>query len=513
MTVPNSVISHTDFNIQGVFEFDFINQTFNLSFMFQQDIIKSEYPILITVFGNSRVGKSLRLNQILTRTIYPSGPFLSRGGLKPITTNLQYQSISLLELTTVHDLQYNSPNHAPAETPTVFLIDCPSLSIIFGKSPLLRKAFFTLTQFVHINIFVITESIKKTNTEYFQTSFNSQKINTNFSGFNFQPINIICIRDRGIPFNLEFTDILSLNLMRKKNDEIETARAIKHFQDLNLQFTNDKLFVISQPNILNKELYSKTIEDIIETIISVSQVSEHFRGSLIVEYFDVIAKKNLSICELEQIQSKFPKIMGKIINQHSVNNPSGYIKNVVQVKWVKDLIPSQIQIYENELKEEIKTKLSLIKILDVLQFNFFNYTNEIEDKLTMKITQDLKHLDSNIQNSAEIQQLIKISHSKLSSFISRKSEIMKNEYQLLQKPENKQITTTFDEESQKPKQQNTQVENDTLPITLIRHPRKKYLARQNVTKQDKDIGPKKLTKLQKKTKVFWKTLTRTETQN
>jgi ribosome biogenesis GTPase A len=89
MNVTSSPTSHSIFTINDVFDFDFLNKTFTLASSFREDLIKSDNPNLVMFSGNSRVGKSYRLNQLLTRTIHPSGPFISHGGVKSITKNFQ----------------------------------------------------------------------------------------------------------------------------------------------------------------------------------------------------------------------------------------------------------------------------------------------------------------------------------------------------------------------------------------------------------------------------------------
>jgi hypothetical protein len=409
--------------------------------------------------------------------------------------------------------------------------------------------------------------------------------------------------------NFETTEIQYLNILRKKNDEIETSRAMQYFQCFNLQFPPKKLFVIFPQNILTEELYWRFMDDLIEKIVIATHTSVHLRGSIIVDYINNIIKKILSISELDQVHNSLPKIFNKIIDnnlitcdqyminfmqnhaQHTVDSMTiedfypefiykyittqhqnfqseyatkaneilsnmddffkdrlklhfeylvdtapGYIENVVKDKWMNDLIPSQLQIYENKLKAEIETRLSQIEISNVLQFDFLSYKKEIKYQLKSRINQDLEHLDLKIQNSINIHELIHNSYQKLYSFILWKYEKIKNGYQIWQKPANVQIEAIFDEqtptpikpqlktslqfinhESELPKPENIDLKrenshkrnnlsknNDPLPHSFIRHHRKRSLHQEKVQTQCGDASRKKITKFQKKLLFFGK---------
>jgi hypothetical protein len=373
MTIQPSLIPDVSLKIYDAIEFDNDSSSFTLSSWFREDLLKSDNPIIVLFFGNSRTGKSLRLNQLLTRRIIPTAPFLSRGGLNPITKNFQYCPIPMSSLATIHNMKNSDKN----DDPTVFLIDCEGLSSLVSESKLLHKAMFALSQIALVNVLVIAEAINKMNVEYVQTLLSYQKMLGDSFGGELQPMTVIMVRDAEVQIELEGMDIFALEALQKANDQIETSRAMDYFRRYNIQFDSEKFFLLAQPNLLTEELYWKSIDDLIQKIVKAAE-NRCFKGTFIVQHFEMILPTILAMNELDRLDENLLQILKKLIDER-LETAAKYVVVFIEEEAQQKVNSMFIEMFEpgfvnNFLKERMSEFLSAYESkANKYSANFYSY--------------------------------------------------------------------------------------------------------------------------------------------
>jgi septin family protein len=103
-----------------VFDFNNGKDDYALSNEFQHAYSSSNKRFVLMCIGNGRVGKSTRLNQLISRVLKAEEPFESFGGSAPVTMEFQfYGPMKWRELSQIHHLNVSvNPDE------DVLLIDC-----------------------------------------------------------------------------------------------------------------------------------------------------------------------------------------------------------------------------------------------------------------------------------------------------------------------------------------------------------------------------------------------------
>jgi hypothetical protein len=97
------------FHVQDLFEYR--GEAVVLTAPFETVLRQSRYPFLVTFNGETRTGKSTRLNQILTNELDAYEPFVAESGDEFITQSFQFvEPISLDYLGQVHGIDLSAPS-------------------------------------------------------------------------------------------------------------------------------------------------------------------------------------------------------------------------------------------------------------------------------------------------------------------------------------------------------------------------------------------------------------------
>jgi hypothetical protein len=137
--------------IHEVFEFSQDETDFWPSKQFQADLTTAFCPFIIMFVGNSRAGKSTRLNQLVLRKLHSNAPFKAARGLDPVTMKFQYVGpLKFGELSHIHgiDLEVNS-------NPDIFLVDCEGLYSLGTTTKVVEQATFALSQMVSMTVLLM----------------------------------------------------------------------------------------------------------------------------------------------------------------------------------------------------------------------------------------------------------------------------------------------------------------------------------------------------------------------
>jgi hypothetical protein len=153
--------------IHQVFRFSQKKNDFWLSEQFQEDLDASQCPFIIMLVGNSRAGKSTRVNQLITHELRSSGPFQAESGADPVTMKFQYVGpFKFQDLSQIHsvDLPLNS-------NPDIFVIDCEGLHSLGKTTTTVKQAAFALSQTVSLTVLVMKEQMNHENIENTRSLF------------------------------------------------------------------------------------------------------------------------------------------------------------------------------------------------------------------------------------------------------------------------------------------------------------------------------------------------------
>jgi hypothetical protein len=153
------------FNVFDALSFQ--HKDFCLSLEFKDLLERSRNAFIILFVGNSRAGKSQRLNQLLSKKLKNEFPFKPASGSSPITENFQVCGpLSFNQLAQIHQIDLPCRSN-----PDIFLIDCEGLNSLEKKSMLFRKGIFALTQLSSINIMVMKEQVNHERFEKIRSFF------------------------------------------------------------------------------------------------------------------------------------------------------------------------------------------------------------------------------------------------------------------------------------------------------------------------------------------------------
>jgi GTPase SAR1 family protein len=144
-----------DRKIKQVFEFSPNEADFWPTQEFKSDLAASQCPFIIMFAGNSKAGKSTRLNQLITHELTSEGPFEADSRVEAVTQRFQYTGpFKSLDLAEVHSLDIQVESN-----PDLFLIDCERLHSLGNTTPVLKQATFALSQMVSMRVLVMKEQL------------------------------------------------------------------------------------------------------------------------------------------------------------------------------------------------------------------------------------------------------------------------------------------------------------------------------------------------------------------
>jgi hypothetical protein len=280
-----------EMKLKHVFDFSQQQDDFALSTDFVNDIQNSQNPFIIAVIGNARVGKSERLNQILTRQLKQSVPFKSANGTEPVTSQFQYCGpIKFALLSRIHNINLDVPSN-----PDLFFVDCEGLHSFGKTTPGLKKATFALTQMARVTVLVMKDQVNYDNLTSVISIFTlthafSRAIPRSSTG------TAIMIREVGVRVDDEFATISVKDQIRRQAD-IEQRRHVQAVLNEGnesgngsgigtgfVHFCDEDLLVLAQPERdIESDLYWKSIEDLLKFIKSISNRRSVIPGSVLTE--------------------------------------------------------------------------------------------------------------------------------------------------------------------------------------------------------------------------------------
>jgi septin family protein len=153
--------------VHPVFEYSRDETDFWPSKQFSADLMASHYPFIIMFVGNSRVGKSAHLNQLLLHKLKSDIPFEAFSGADPVTMKFQYLGPwKFRQLSQIHSIDL----HVTSD-PDIFLIDCEGLHSLGKTTAVLKQATFSLSQMVSMTVLVMKEQVNHENIENVRSLF------------------------------------------------------------------------------------------------------------------------------------------------------------------------------------------------------------------------------------------------------------------------------------------------------------------------------------------------------
>jgi hypothetical protein len=265
--------------VQEVFTFGADQSDFELSPEFRQALEKSPNPLVVTILGNSRVGKTERLNQLVTRTLLGKGPFLSNEGAEPVTKTFQFCGpIQFAELARLHKLDLTSEMD-----PDIFLIDCEGLHSLAATRPGLKRATFALAQISTLPVLVVHGMLNHDNISSARSLF---VLSQAFipDALRLRVGTVCMMRDVGVRGGSG--DVAVRDRGRQEQDRQQTDRVISVLNDNRLRFDSRNFQVLAQPTFEDQELYWKSIDDFLVFMRYQADTRKRIPGAFLCGLFD-----------------------------------------------------------------------------------------------------------------------------------------------------------------------------------------------------------------------------------
>jgi hypothetical protein len=238
-------MSSSPVQVLQVFKFDSTEEIFDFSDDFRRIFSAANNPFIIMFIGNGRVGKSTRLNQILTKEIDGEEPFKSLGGTAAVTTKFQfYGPLKSAQLGQIHGLDLSVKSD-----PDVFLIDCEGLHSLGETTPELKKATFALAQMSSLTVLVMKEMLNHQNLDSVRSLFAlTRAFSRDIPGF--LSATAFIQRDVGVPCSKP-ASFEEKNELRMKNDSSQKSTFLALLNSGNPMFSEQLFATFSQPSFID----------------------------------------------------------------------------------------------------------------------------------------------------------------------------------------------------------------------------------------------------------------------
>jgi hypothetical protein len=366
---------------------------FELNPSFKEKLRRSNNPVLIAFQGKSRAGKSTRLNQLITRKIRSTKPFVSKGGALSVTKNFQYYGpISLEEFGKIHNI--NLINNVNSNS-DIFVIDAEGMDHIDGSSNFLRAAMFAISQMAYVNVIMLAALINQNDIRELKSFFGVSKRLKNASNSSINPGTVIFERTIGIDFEYE-DGTEEFESARKIQDETQKGKILELLNQEKINCDKDNLVVLCQPDFDYPLSYWLCMDDFIHFVGKIIQKSFPISGSIFVDLFSEVIKCINGISDFDNPDIPFEQIFQNLIINSFLETKK------ISINYANSIIPTEIEHLEKEeLKSFSKSNFregQLLKIQDFFLTKanelFPNITNDFPDQFEEYKNQMIKEIDT-----------------------------------------------------------------------------------------------------------------------
>jgi hypothetical protein len=332
---PDSRPMERTWTAMDVFKFE--KDDFCFSEKFASSLEESENPLVITFIGNSRDGKSTRLNQIITKQLKTDKPFDVDPGPDPVAKSFQAVGpISIQDLSEIHRIDLHCSSR-----PDIFLVDCEGLHSLSETSSGVKKATFALAQISNIVVLVTKAQLSFEN---FNSVWSLFALSRAFNGEDqgFPRGTVILQRDVGVRKIPSLKDQESARQTADR-DWCEKCRAL--LSQKNLHFVGDELKVLCQPTFDQPELYWNSICDVIRYMCTIADRRDKTSARNLTDIFNSTKPHIMKVQDFEKPDIPFEKIFKDVADQY-LNEASNYA-----MEFSEKLVSEPIsRLSEEELK-------------------------------------------------------------------------------------------------------------------------------------------------------------------
>jgi hypothetical protein len=255
---------------------------------FRTALSASLFPVVIPFLGYCRQGKSIRLNQVLTRTLQSTSPFEVRAGSESVTLGFMFcGSIPLRALCSKHSVDFAL---APERDADVFFIDCEGMDHLDGTSQGYGQVLLALTQISTITVFVhgrllSGNDIQRISSLLSMTRFVGQASEQMETGFASFEARIGVQVDDGISDTSP-----EYETVRKANDEAHRQKIHRWLTSYGVPCSLANSCSLVQPNFDQENGYWASIKDFVTFVRGIVGRTAIVPGSILVGVFDESAK-------------------------------------------------------------------------------------------------------------------------------------------------------------------------------------------------------------------------------
>jgi hypothetical protein len=290
--------------------------------------------------GNGRVGKSERLNQLLTRRLGHRGPFRSEEGPYRVTAAFQFCGpIKLADLGHLHGIDLSSQ-----KDPDIFVVDCEGLHSLSDTTPGLKKATFALVQMSSLTVLVVHGMLNASNIHSARSLF---VLSRAFAPDNpgFAVGTAVMMRDIGVMTHDPLASLATRDVTRRRQDCDQTEAVLAVLNNSHLKFNLRNFKVLAQPRFDDEELYWKSIEDLLYFVRSGADSRDVISGRFLCGLFDAAKPSVMKISDFDHPDVPFDAILSNHIQhqlraaRHSVIRD---LEHTVQQAF-SDMSPDQLR--------------------------------------------------------------------------------------------------------------------------------------------------------------------------
>ena len=413
---------------------------------------KCKNPYIICMYGDARMGKSTKLNQIINGINDPNYYTLTQ----PFKTKLQlhttetkgcnfYGPLKLQEITQKNDIDINEFNQN-LKNSEFFLVDTEGLKAIDNTTKTFIAGILTLLQISSIKILYIPLLDNEKLDEIAKNSklSNIIKSNNNNNNIILQGETIVLIRD--IPLNEDKNENFMRDEINEQKEEFHT-KINKYMNKIKGKSVLCEIlpnFELAKNNVNNmNNCYKEQMQNLVYTIISNIKYNQNITGNKMIDLFKNFLEifkevKNIEILKntenalnsilLNIFKNKMNKIYNNIKNsfllinilhlENSINDIKNYLKEEIKKElnnvWdlyneiIKNEIENELDKYSYELRNDIINFINHKKDeFDIVINNFLNFNKNIQLKNLASQYRFYEQINDTRELNLEIDKIIK----------------------------------------------------------------------------------------------------------
>jgi hypothetical protein len=290
--------------IRDVLLFNTEKTDFDLSQEFLKTLEDSSNPLIVMFVGGGRVGKSERLNQLLTQRLGQGGPFESDAGADPIITAFQFcRPIRFADFSRLHNIELTGE-----KDPDFFLVDCEGLHSLSDATPSLKKATFALAQMSSLTVLVVHGMSNYSNIDSAKSLFVlSRAFTPDVPGFVVGTV--VMMPDISLSTDDPMPSLDERDAKRREQDSGQTAAVLRALGDTAIVFDEEHFKVLAQPGFEDEKLYWKSMEDLLGFATATANVRSVISGRLLCGLFNEAKPAVMEVTDFENPNVPFEQIL------------------------------------------------------------------------------------------------------------------------------------------------------------------------------------------------------------